>query len=326
MDYSLLRSHSFSSRRRVKQCKGHRNTILISARVNRQRKYTFCSLYSSVDFCYLVCSKACLQAQTVHSRASVSWKNSAICSKNERFLWSISVMKRNEGGWSVVPILVLNRWRCSTALLVGVCRPRFPPRILSFEPRDSRPKQNRIVENRWCEHRETVAFSSLTKFTWASSSLKSSVSSENIDGRSIVDSDRILFFSLRNFVNNFIEKREDWTVNLKTILILSTHVCKYIYPLDKFMAYDSSSERKTSFITRATQQIRFARSQWNMLAQPKLLSWSSTKSRILNQLQYTSKIQQESPSTSSRIFPLTSRIPQFPLFSSHVRADHYWLR
>ena len=55
-----------------------------------------------------------------------------------------------------------------------------------------------------------------------------------------------------------------------------------------------------------------------MLAQPKLLTWSATKSRIFNQLQYTAKLQQETPSNSSRIFSLTSRVPQFPLFSSHV--------
>ncbi|UJR31151.1 hypothetical protein I4U23_018658 [Adineta vaga] len=48
-----------------------------------------------------------------------------------------------------------------------------------------------------------------------------------------------------------------------------------------------------------------------MLHQPKLLSWSAAKTRIINQLQYTYKTSEESSRS-----PLTSRIPQFPLFSS----------
>jgi hypothetical protein len=57
-----------------------------------------------------------------------------------------------------------------------------------------------------------------------------------------------------------------------------------------------------------------------MLAQPKLLSWPAAKSRIINQLQYTSRIDEESPHLSHRISSLTSRVPQFPLFSSRVRV------
>ncbi|CAF5049007.1 unnamed protein product, partial [Rotaria magnacalcarata] len=53
-----------------------------------------------------------------------------------------------------------------------------------------------------------------------------------------------------------------------------------------------------------------------MLAQPKLLSWSAAKSRIINQLQYTSKIHEESPHHLRRSSSLQSKIPQFPLFSS----------
>ncbi|CAF3087081.1 unnamed protein product [Rotaria sp. Silwood2] len=52
-----------------------------------------------------------------------------------------------------------------------------------------------------------------------------------------------------------------------------------------------------------------------MLAQPKLLSWSSAKARILNQLHSTATIHDESVHRLRRI-SLTSRIPQFPLFSS----------
>ena len=55
-----------------------------------------------------------------------------------------------------------------------------------------------------------------------------------------------------------------------------------------------------------------------MLAQPKLLSWPAAKARIINQLQYTSTIHDESPHLSHRISSLTSKIPQFPLFSSRV--------
>ncbi|CAF1143690.1 unnamed protein product [Adineta ricciae] len=49
-----------------------------------------------------------------------------------------------------------------------------------------------------------------------------------------------------------------------------------------------------------------------MLHQPKLLSWSAAKTRIINQIQYTAKSHEEPPLRSS----LGSRIPQFPLFSS----------
>ena len=54
-----------------------------------------------------------------------------------------------------------------------------------------------------------------------------------------------------------------------------------------------------------------------MLAQPKLLSWSSAKTRILNQLHYTSTIH-EDPSLSSRRLSINSQIPSYPLFSSRV--------
>ncbi|CAF4622067.1 unnamed protein product [Rotaria sp. Silwood1] len=53
-----------------------------------------------------------------------------------------------------------------------------------------------------------------------------------------------------------------------------------------------------------------------MLAQPKLLSWSSAKARILNQLHSTATIHEESPHLSRRISSLGSKIPLFPLFSS----------
>jgi hypothetical protein len=62
-----------------------------------------------------------------------------------------------------------------------------------------------------------------------------------------------------------------------------------------------------------------------MLAQPKLLSWASAKARILNQLQYTSTIHEESPHVTKRISSLTSRIPQSPLFSSRVNDIFFLL-
>jgi hypothetical protein len=57
-----------------------------------------------------------------------------------------------------------------------------------------------------------------------------------------------------------------------------------------------------------------------MLAQPKLLSWAAAKARILNQLQYTATIHEDSLHNSRRISTLTSRVPQFPLFSSRVKS------
>ncbi|CAF0980083.1 unnamed protein product [Rotaria sordida] len=53
-----------------------------------------------------------------------------------------------------------------------------------------------------------------------------------------------------------------------------------------------------------------------MLAQPKLLSWSSAKARILNQLHCTATIHEESLHLSRRTSTLASKVPQFPLFSS----------
>ncbi len=61
-----------------------------------------------------------------------------------------------------------------------------------------------------------------------------------------------------------------------------------------------------------------------MLAQPKLLTWAAAKARILNQLQYSSTIHEDSPHLSHRISSLTSRIPQFPLFSSRVNNVFYF--
>lgn len=56
-----------------------------------------------------------------------------------------------------------------------------------------------------------------------------------------------------------------------------------------------------------------------MLAQPKLLSWSASKGRIINQLEYTSKLHDESPHVSHRNSSLLPKVPQYPLFSSRVR-------
>lgn len=55
-----------------------------------------------------------------------------------------------------------------------------------------------------------------------------------------------------------------------------------------------------------------------MLAQPKLLSWSSAKTRIANQLYYTSKIHEDSPNRSSRSSSLSSTVAPISLFSSRV--------
>jgi hypothetical protein len=55
-----------------------------------------------------------------------------------------------------------------------------------------------------------------------------------------------------------------------------------------------------------------------MLAQPKLLSWSSAKTRIVNHLYYTSTIHENSPYLSRRTSSVSSRIVPFPLFSSRV--------
>ncbi len=55
-----------------------------------------------------------------------------------------------------------------------------------------------------------------------------------------------------------------------------------------------------------------------MLAQPKLLSWSSAKTRIINQLYYTSTIHEESAYISRRTFSISTQIHSYPLFSSRV--------
>ena len=61
-----------------------------------------------------------------------------------------------------------------------------------------------------------------------------------------------------------------------------------------------------------------------MLAQPKLLSWSSAKARILNQLHCTATIHEDSPYLSRRTSSISSRIVSFPLFSSRVNSYSFF--
>lgn len=63
-----------------------------------------------------------------------------------------------------------------------------------------------------------------------------------------------------------------------------------------------------------------------MLGQPKLLSWSSAKSRILNQLEWMTRIHDGSSFGGRRTSSITSKIPQTPLFSSRVSISFLFAR